>query len=103
MIIVLGKIMAAPGEADRLQGAMAIIMAETAKEDGCVQYVFSRAVNDPDRIIISEIWRDQAALDAHFKTPHMAAFNQAISGANLLGVSVKAYDATGERQLVGSD
>jgi quinol monooxygenase YgiN len=103
MIIVLGFIKVAPGEADRLSSAMATIMAETEKEDGCVRYVFSRTVGDPDQIVISELWRDQAALDAHFAMPHMAAFNAALADAKLLDVTVKQYDGENVRTIMGHD
>jgi quinol monooxygenase YgiN len=103
MIVIMGFIKTAAGEADRLQPVLSTMMAESEKEDGCIRYVFSRVVNDPDEIVISELWRDQAALAAHFKTPHMASFNAAIAGAKILHVSVKQYDGTCAVTLMGAD
>ncbi len=103
MIIVMGTIKMGDGEIDRLQPAMATQMAATAAEDGCEQYVFSRDVTDPNMILISERWRDEAALNTHMKAPHMAVFNAAIGGAKILGLSVKRYDVSGVTQLMGSD
>lgn len=103
MIVVLGYITAAQGEADRLSNAMVTMMTETAKEDGCIHYVFSRSVGDPDQIVISELWRDQAALDSHFTVPHMAAFNAVLAGAKLLDISVKQYDSLSVKTLIGQD
>jgi quinol monooxygenase YgiN len=102
MIIVQGHAKLGPGEFDRLIPEMQAMVAATNAEDGCLLYSFARDVADPDTLHISERWRDQAALDAHFATPHMAVFNQAIAGATLLGMSVKAYHASGERVLMGS-
>ena len=50
-------------------------------EDGCIDYAFVSDLADPDTLILFERWRDQAALDAHGKSDHMAAF-QEFMGAN---------------------
>lgn len=101
MIIVMGHAQFAPGEIDRLKDAMAVQLAATSAEDGCLHYSFGRAVTDPDRLIVSERWRDQVAIDAHFKSPHMAAFNAALASAKVLGLSIKAYENGEVRTLMG--
>ncbi|MBN90744.1 MAG: antibiotic biosynthesis monooxygenase [Erythrobacteraceae bacterium] len=50
-------------------------------EDGCIDYAFASDLADPDTLILFERWRDQAALDAHGKSDHMATF-QEFMGAN---------------------
>lgn len=100
-VIVMGEARLAAGEIDRLSGAMRTQVETTRTENGCVHYAFARDVLDPDRLIISERWRDQAALEAHFKMPHMATFNAVLGSAQILELSVKAY-ANGEaRTLMG--
>ncbi len=42
-------------------------------EAGCITFDVSRSVDDPNVFVLYEEWRDQAALDEHYKTP---AFNQ---------------------------
>ena len=101
MIIVMGHIKAAPGEIDRLHDALTEQMAATQAEDGCELYVFSRDVAQPDCLMISERWRDNDALAAHSKSSHMAVFNRAIAAAKIESVSVKAYDVSGVRTLIG--
>jgi quinol monooxygenase YgiN len=101
MIIVMGTAKLATGELDRLGDAMTQQMAATRAEDGCLQYDFSRHADDPDLLIISERWRDQAALDAHFATPHMAEFNAVLATAKVLNINVVSYDISGSRQLMG--
>ena len=48
-----------------------------------------------------ERWADQGALDAHFASPHMAAFNTAMAGAKVTGASVKSYTAESLETLLG--
>jgi quinol monooxygenase YgiN len=103
MIIVMGHIRMADGEIDRLGGEMTTQMLATRAEDGCVQYDFSRVVADPNLLLISEKWRDQDALQAHSKTPHMAVFNSVIGSAKIESINVQAFDASNMRQLIGGD
>jgi quinol monooxygenase YgiN len=101
MIIVMGHAKLGAGELDRLLPEMAAQVAATQAEDGCELYCFGRNVLDPDMLIISERWRDQAALDAHFASPHMADFNAVIGAAKVLEISVKAYENGEVRTLIG--
>ncbi len=101
-IIVMGHAKMAPGEIDRLSEAMRTQIEATNAEDGCEHYSYARDVTDPDRMIVSERWRDQAAIDAHFKSAHMAAFNTALGSAKVLELSVKAYENGNVRVLMGS-
>jgi quinol monooxygenase YgiN len=92
MIIVMGHAKLAGGELDRLTDEMNVQVAATNAEAGCLDYCFSRDVANPDTLIISERWENQAAIDAHFKSPHMAAFNAVLGKATVLDISVKSYD-----------
>jgi quinol monooxygenase YgiN len=101
MIIVMGHATFEEGEIDRLQSEMETQIAATRAEEGCELYVFARDVLEPDTLRITERWRDRAALDAHFETPHMIAFNAVIGAAKLIEISVKAYENGGARTLMG--
>ena len=102
MIIVMGHAKLGPGEIDRLGDAMATQIAATLAEDGCLHYGYSRDVLEPDTMIISERWRDNDAITAHFASPHMAAFNAVLASAKVFEVSVKAYENGEVRTLMGS-
>jgi quinol monooxygenase YgiN len=103
MIIVMGHAKFAAGEIERLDAAIQAQIIATNAEDGCDYYCFARDVTNPDRMVVSERWRDQVAIDAHFQTPHMAAFNEELGKAQLLELSIKSYDLkSGEiKQLMG--
>jgi quinol monooxygenase YgiN len=51
---------------------MLAMLAASRAEEGCLEYAYAEDVADPGLIRVFEVWRDQAALDAHFQTPHMA-------------------------------
>jgi quinol monooxygenase YgiN len=54
------------------------MVAASNLEPGCISYAFAFDLQTPGLMRIVEVWRDQAALNAHFKTPHMAEFQVAI-------------------------
>jgi len=101
MLIVAGEVRMTPESVAKVREQAATMVAETLKEDGCLEYGFAEDLLEPGRIRLFEKWRDQAALDAHFQTPHMAAFNAALAQVELQGVSVKIYEVSGERVLLG--
>jgi quinol monooxygenase YgiN len=76
-----------------------MVAATTAKE-GCITYAFACDITTPALMRIVEVRRAQAALDAHFRTPHRAAFQQAISGKIRI-VSAEKFEAEGPRPLLG--
>ena len=46
------------------------MVAETRKENGCIQYDLLRDNADETHFVFVETWESQAHLEAHFKTPH---------------------------------
>jgi quinol monooxygenase YgiN len=66
--------------------------ADTARESGCVLYRHAVDVSDPNRVLLSEIWSDAAALRAHFKSAHFRAFREEARG---LGVRSRVVQLQG--------
>lgn len=58
---------------DEVTAAMLELAAETRKEDGCISYDVYTSNAAPDTLVTVEVWRDQASLDGHMASPHMAA------------------------------
>jgi quinol monooxygenase YgiN len=101
MLIIEGWIQFGAGEIERLTAACKTMIAETHKEPGCLEYAFSQDLSDPSRMRIIERWVDEAALAAHFASPHMAVFQAALADARREGGSAKLYSAEFVRSLIG--
>lgn len=99
MIIVTGTARFAAGEIDRLKGDLAAYVDEVRRRDGCISYSYARDINDPDVLNVVEQWRDEAAIDAHMAD--MGTLMNALAGARMEGLSVKAYAAEYKRTLMG--
>ena len=69
---------AASGETYRdaenpLRALLVPFAAKSRKEPGCHEYVLMEVESEPGRFQTYERWTGHAALDAHMKTPAMAA------------------------------
>ena len=92
MLVIAGTITIDPANFDKLKAAAAQMMAETHKEPGNLAYVFSAGLEDPATIHIFAHWESQAALDLHFKAPHMAAFQAAIGGLGVKDMKIQKFE-----------
>lgn len=93
MIVVNGKITASAADIDKIRAAVAAMEDASRAEDGCHDYTFSVEMSDPNVVRITELWENMDALAAHFVTPHMAEFQQAIKNLNATGTDVKFFEA----------
>src|SRR5262249_60643079 len=58
---------ATPGKGDELAQAMKARCEVSHRDAGCEQFEVFQSVSDPDKLVLLELWKDQAALDAHAK------------------------------------
>ena len=80
MLIVLAKAKVTAAALEQALSTIAEMVADSNAEEGCIAYAFTQDVLDPTVLHIVEKWQDDAALAAHFATPHMAAFGAGIAG-----------------------
>jgi quinol monooxygenase YgiN len=58
------KAVAKPGKGAELAEHMLKMARQSADDPGCLQYFVNRAVDDPDVLWITELWVDEAAMNA---------------------------------------
>lgn len=80
MVIVLGSARALKGRREELVAAARKVASGTRTDEGCQSYDFSASLDDEDVILSVEVWRDQAALDAHMAHPHTQDFLAEVGG-----------------------
>jgi quinol monooxygenase YgiN len=76
-VIVAGTVRLPPERLEGFKPHMEAMLVASRAEDGCVEYSYAIDVLDPGLIRVFEAWRDEAALQAHFKTPHLADWRKA--------------------------
>lgn len=93
MLIVLAKAQVGAASMAAARHAIVDMVAASNAEEGCIAYAFTEDVLHPGVLHIIEKWQDEAALAAHFATPHMAAFGAAIAGLDFKVIEAVKYHA----------
>lgn len=101
MILIQGYLRTAPEHVGRLKQAAADLISATRREAGNIAYAFAEDVSEPGLVHIIERWTDDGSLDAHNKTPHLAAFMAALPTLGLTEFRVARYDGAAEQVLAG--
>jgi quinol monooxygenase YgiN len=92
MLVIAGTVKVKPEmRAEAVRAALKMARA-SQQESGCVSYGFSADLEDPNTFLIFEQWENEAALMAHFQTPHMAEFNGLIPRFLAAPPSINRYD-----------
>lgn len=80
MILIHGEARLKEGARDAMIAAAEPMVTASLAEDGCHAYRYAFDVVDPHLMYFHEEWESDEALQAHFSTPHLAAFVEATSG-----------------------
>ena len=68
-------------------------------EDGCIEYSYAEDVLAPGLIRVFEVWRDQAALDAHVTSNHLKAWRAAWPEFGVSERRLFAYEALSQKEI----
>ena len=98
-LIIAGTVRVPPENIAAFRPHMLAMLSASRAEDGCYEYSYALDVADPDLVRIYEAWRDQAALDAHFQTPHMATWRSHWLAFGVSDRKLFAYETASERPL----
>ena len=98
-VIVAGTVRVPPENIARFAPHMIAMMTASQAEDGCIAYVYAEIVGSPGLMQIFEAWRDQAALEAHFKTGHMAVWRAAWPEFGVSDRRLVNYEVASERAM----
>lgn len=74
MIVITGKARIKPGHRETMLTVGAEQVRNSRAEPGCISYHFYEDALEPDSFFFYEEWRDQAAVDFHFRQPYCLAF-----------------------------
>jgi quinol monooxygenase YgiN len=72
-VTVIATFQARPGKESELRKALISLLGPTRKETGCLNYDLHASPENPAKFLFHENWTTKAALDAHLKSPHVAA------------------------------
>lgn len=100
MLIILGTIkLESAAEADRLLPALQRRAARSRRDEGNIDYVFTRNLEEPTEIRLIEKWTSEASLNAHLAQAD-EEFDRTLASAKIERAVVVASDIAGERELL---
>lgn len=99
MIVIAGTIVMDPAKVERAKELVAVLMAETRKEAGCISYEFFAALDDSGRFHVFEEWETPEANAAHSASAHLAAFYEAIPELGVTSAELFRYEAVSKAPL----
>lgn len=99
MLLIVGTIrLSAPNLPDALPAMKRMVEASRA-EAGCVEYGYAQDLFDAGLIHVKEIWTDQAALDRHFASDHIAEWRAAWPALGIRDRDLRVYEVGEARPI----
>jgi quinol monooxygenase YgiN len=99
MLVIAGTVRVPPEALPRFLPKMLAMLSASRAEDGCIEYSYAEDVAEPGLIRVFEAWRDQAAIEAHFQTPHMAEWRAAWPAFGVSDRRLFAYEVAQQRPI----
>lgn len=98
MLLITGTVRLPPDALNEARPVMSRMIYASRAEDGCFEYAYAEDVLVPGLIHVKELWRDQASLDAHFASAHIAAWRAEWPRLGITDRDLKVYEV-GEGRL----
>ena len=73
MVHIMARITSLPESAATMKTLLAELVAQSRKEEGCLHYELFQRADAAHVFQTVERWRDQASVDAHMASPHVAS------------------------------
>jgi quinol monooxygenase YgiN len=100
MLLIVGTVRLPPEQLREARPVMQQMVAASRAEDGCEEYCYAEDIGDPGLVHVKEMWRDQAALDLHFGSPHIAIWRASWPELGIGERNLRLYEV-GEPHEVG--
>jgi quinol monooxygenase YgiN len=100
VIVVSGVMKMDPASHDKFADIGAKMAAASNEEPGVIAYGFWADHHNPGTFRVFEEYTDQAALDSHFASPHMAEFMGSLGGLGMTEAEVLKYEVSDKSKLM---
>ncbi len=80
MKVIIASFKALPAHAKAMEAELKCLLQATGHEPGNQVYSIQQDLDDPLRWVVYEVYKDQAATDAHMKSSYLNAFLKKVSG-----------------------
>jgi len=99
VIILIGHFRLPADKVQAARPAITRVVSATRDEPGCMKYVYAEDPDDAGLFHVSEIWTDQASVDAHFASDHMKQWQADRQELGMLDREITAYTTSSAKKL----
>jgi quinol monooxygenase YgiN len=92
-VIALGDIYAQVPHLDEVTALMRRTQESMRKLPGCISYAFAETLEEPGHFLVVQQWRDEAALEGHFRSTEFAAYQAGIRGLLVRSSELRVHSA----------
>jgi quinol monooxygenase YgiN len=82
-LTIVARIETNPSAANALEKEMRVLVEDTRKEMGCIQYDLYRSTEQPQVFVFVEAWQSKALWEAHMRGEGIRAFNERIGAGTI--------------------
>jgi len=100
MIVVSGVLKMNPDKHDEFAEAAIKMAAASNAEEGVLAYGFYADPAERGHFRVFEEYADEAALNSHFTSPHMAEFMGALGGVGITESALHKYEVSEKSKLM---
>lgn len=79
MIIALGDVYVQMPRLAEVRELMLVTQARVREQPGCISYAFAESLEDPGHFVLVQQWRDQGALDEHYRSQAFAEYQAQVA------------------------
>lgn len=98
-VVVIGSMRFPPDAMRHVGPHLALLVSETRKHDGCMEYNAAEDLNDPGLVRFSEVWPSADLLTAHLQAPHIAPWRAVAANLGVSDRKFTAFTATDPRPV----
>jgi quinol monooxygenase YgiN len=91
VIVGLADIYAQIPRREEVRELMRTTQEHARQQPGCVSYTFAETLDDPGHFVVVHEWRDQAALDGHYRSQAFADYQAKIEGLLVRTSDLRLY------------
>jgi quinol monooxygenase YgiN len=77
-IVAVADVYGLVGRRAELLDLMRETQGSARENPGCLTYTFAETLDDPGHFVLVQEWRDQAALDEHYRSPGFASYQERV-------------------------
>lgn len=82
LVTLFSEVRCAPAHVEAVHRALLDFVRHTRAEPGCLVFELAQHKTEPHRFALYEVFRDDAAMQAHAQAPHLQAVMAALKAAD---------------------